>query len=86
MVYESVDRSVQTKHYIAEATKRLQHMVRIGQLKKQMLLNVSLITDFSYAWKAIEEFIPILQGLIKNTPGTVLLLKTVYTKLASIMN
>ena len=61
-------------------------MVRIIALKKQMLINISQITDFSYAWKAIEDFLPIIQRQISERPDTVLLLKAVFTKLASIMN
>lgn len=55
-------------------------------MKKQMLINISQFSDFSYAWKAIDDFIPIIQTQISKKPDTVLLLKTVFTKLASIMN
>lgn len=61
-------------------------MVRISSIKKQILINISLISDFSYAWKAIDDFIPLIQNEISKKPNTVLLLKTVFTKLASIMN
>jgi len=85
-VYDVIDGSVQIKHNIQETQKRLLHMVRIIALKKQMLINISQITDFSYAWKAIEDFLPIIQRQISERPDTVLLLKAVFTKLASIMN
>jgi len=61
-------------------------MVRVVALKKQTLINISQISDFSYAWKAIEDFVPIIQRQISQKPDTVLLLKTVFSKLASIMN
>jgi len=35
-------------------------MVRVVALKKQTLINISQISDFSYAWKAIEDFVPII--------------------------
>ena len=60
-VFDVIDSSVQIKHNIQETQKRLLHMVRIVALKKQMLINISQISDFSYAWKAIEDFIPIVQ-------------------------
>ena len=85
-MYDVIDSSVQIKHNIQETQKRLLHMVRIIALKKQMLINISQITDFSYAWKAIEDFLPIIQRQISERPDTVLLLKAVFTKLASIMN
>lgn len=61
-------------------------MVRIVALKKQILINISQISDFSYAWKAIDAFVPLIQDQISQKPDTVLLLKTVFSKLASIMN
>lgn len=50
------------------------------------MINISQIQDFSYAWKAIDDFIPIIQELVSKNPDVVLLLKTVFMKLASIMN
>jgi WASH complex subunit strumpellin len=61
-------------------------MVRIVGVKRQMLVNISYITDFSYAWLAIEDYLPIIQNEITKEPKVVLLLKTVFLKLASIMN
>ena len=85
-VYDAIDRSVQVKHYIHETQRRLLHMVRIVALKKEILINISRISDFGYAWKAIEAFMPLIQLQISQKPDTVLLLKTVFTKLASILN
>ena len=61
-------------------------MVRIVGIKRQMLVNISYITDFSFAWLAIEDFLPIMQGMITKEPKVVLFMKTVFLKLASIMN
>jgi len=35
-------------------------MVRIVALKKQLLINISAISDFSYAKRAIEDYLPII--------------------------
>ena len=59
-VYDVIERSVQIKFYITETQKNLQHMVRIVGVKRQMLVNISYITDFSYAWHAIEDYLPII--------------------------
>ena len=55
-MYDHIEQSDTAKSYIQKATTRLLHMVRITSLKKQMLINISTIIDFSYAWKAIEDF------------------------------
>ena len=61
-------------------------MVRITALKKQMLINIATISDFSYAWRAIDPYVPIIQRQVSRKPDTVLLLKTVFSKMASLMN
>jgi len=85
-VYDIIERSVQIKFYITETQKSLQHMVRIVNVKRQVLVNVSYISDFAYAWIAIEDYLPIMQKEITDQPKVVLLMKTVFLKLASIMN
>lgn len=61
-------------------------MIRTVNIKRQTLVNISYITDFSYAWLVIEDYLPIMQDEITKEPKVVLLLKTVFLKLASIMN
>jgi WASH complex subunit strumpellin len=61
-------------------------MVRIVNVKRQILVNMSYISDFAYAWIVIDDYLPIMQAEIKKEPKVVLLLKTVFMKLASLMN
>lgn len=35
-------------------------MVRIVNVKRQTLVNISYISDFAYAWLAIEDYLPIM--------------------------
>lgn len=55
-------------------------MVRIVHVKRQILVNVSTISDFAYAWTAINDYLPLMQEEIKKYPKVVLLLKTVFLK------
>lgn len=61
-------------------------MVRIVNVKRQILVNLSYISDFSYSWLVIEDYMSLMQEEITKQPKVVLLLKTVFLKLASIMN
>ena len=85
-MYEAIERNVQIKYYIGETQKKLQHMIRIVNVKRTILVNMSYITDFSYAWLAIDNYLPMFQDEIKSDPKLVLFLRTVFMKLASIMN
>jgi WASH complex subunit strumpellin len=61
-------------------------MVRITGVKRQILVNISYISDFSYGWLAIDDYLPIIQDEIRKDPKVVLFLRTVFMKIASIMN
>ena len=61
-------------------------MVRIVNVKRQVLVNISYISDFAYSWLVIDDYLPIIQEEIRKEPKVVLLLKTVFLKLASLMN
>lgn len=85
-VYDEIEKSVQIKYYIGETQKLLQHMVRITGVKRQVLVNISYISDFAYGWLAIDDYLPIIQDEIRKDPKVVLYLRTVFMKIASIMN
>ena len=61
-------------------------MVRISNVKRNILVNMSYISDFSYSWLVIDDYMHIIQNKIQADPKIVLFLKTVFMKLASIMN
>ena len=61
-------------------------MVKIANVKRQILVNISFISDFAYSWILIDDYLEIIQKLIKKDPKVVLFLRTVFMKLASIMN
>jgi len=61
-------------------------MVRISNVKRNILVNMSYISDFSYSWLVIDDYMHIIQKKIQADPKIVLFLKTVFMKLASIMN
>lgn len=61
-------------------------MIRIVNIKRQSLVNFSYISDFSYAWVVIDDYLNAMQNRIEKEPKVVLLLKTVFLKLATIMN
>jgi len=61
-------------------------MVRSVNVKKSQLVSITTISDFSYTWNVIPHYLPLMQERIRKKPNTVLLQKTVFLKLASIMN
>jgi WASH complex subunit strumpellin len=85
-IYQPIEQNVQIRHYIDETKNYLRHMVRIVNVKKSVLISISFISDFSYAWGIIEDYLSLMQTYIRDAPKIVLNLKNVFMKLASIMN
>ena len=54
-------------------------------IKKSILIHLESIVDFSYAWVIIYDYLEDLQSVITKKAKAVLLLKTVFLKLSTIM-
>ena len=61
-------------------------MIRIMGIKKEFLEHMRIVSDFSFAWIAMERYLPILKTIISSEPDTVLMLRTVFLKMSSIMD
>lgn len=71
---------------IVRTINNLLHMIRIMGIKKQFLDHMRVISDFSFAWIAMERYLPILRNVIRDDANTVLMLRTVFLKMSSIMD
>ena len=59
-MYDEIEKSVQIKYYINETQKLMAHMIRITSVKRQILVNIQYISDFSYWCIAINEYLPLI--------------------------
>jgi WASH complex subunit strumpellin len=64
---------------------KLHHMIQIMGIKKNVLSQMTEIVDFSYAWVAMDRYLVRLQETIGSNPKSVLMLKTVFIKMSTIM-
>ena len=71
---------------ISRTINNLMHMIRIMGIKKEFLDHMRIISDFSFAWIAMERYLPILKEIISSDPDTVMMLRTVFLKMSSIMD
>jgi WASH complex subunit strumpellin len=84
--YHYVEGNLQIKQYIFEIINSLNHMLRVVNIKNKVLINIAQISDFSYAWITIQDYLPTMQKLLKSDSNNILYLKSVFLKLASILN
>ena len=61
-------------------------MLLILNVKKNYLVYIAKISDFSYAWISIQDYCDEMRNELKNDSKKVLLLRATFLKLASILN
>ena len=60
-----IETNLQIKQFLEDTRQYLNQMIRIVNIKEQFLGILSLISDMSYGWEKIQDFIPLMQEKIK---------------------
>eukprot|EP01083_Nonionella_stella_P029125 80259_1 len=84
--FHQVAESLSVKQFLAETRSGLGRMVRTANVKESVMATLSIVTDFSYAWQTIGEYVPLMRQRIKADPMSVMLLRATFLKLASIVD
>ena len=64
----------------------LDHMVKIVNIKNSTITSIDIITDITWSWVALKDYIKLMQQEIRKDPDIALLLKNTFLKLSSILN
>jgi WASH complex subunit strumpellin len=64
--FHQIEGSIQVKEFLQGATEFLGQMIRVANVKEQFLVTMALVADFSYAWKIVENFMPLIHKLIQR--------------------
>uniref|UniRef100_A0A1B0GJP1 WASH complex subunit 5 n=2 Tax=Lutzomyia longipalpis TaxID=7200 RepID=A0A1B0GJP1_LUTLO len=81
--FHSLDTNMQVKQLLIEVRDYLHQMIHTINIKEDALINLQLIGDFSYAWKIVDKYTPIMQEHIEKSPSLVIKLRATFLKLAS---
>lgn len=82
--FHNLESNMHIKQYLLEIRKFLHSMVQTINIKEDVLINIQLIGDLSYAWHLIDiGYTKIMQESIKRQPTLVIKLRATFLKLAS---
>jgi WASH complex subunit strumpellin len=84
--FEAIDTSVQIKTYISEIREIFKVMIRTVNIKREIMHVIDNISDLSYAWNVLGDYINIFHERIKKDPTSVVRLRATFIKLASILD
>ncbi|XP_057658318.1 WASH complex subunit 5 [Diorhabda carinulata] len=81
--FHQLDSNMQIIQFLTETRKYLDQMLRTMSIKEDILINLQIIGDISYAWELIDYYTKIMQLGIKKEPTLVIKLRAVFLKLSS---
>ena len=61
-------------------------MMQIVNVRESFLPTLAAVSDLSYAFDIITDYIPLMHALVKKDPFSVLLLRATFLKLASVLD
>eukprot|EP00005_Dracoamoeba_jomungandri_P006405 CAMPEP_0174262476 /NCGR_PEP_ID=MMETSP0439-20130205/12995_1 /TAXON_ID=0 /ORGANISM="Stereomyxa ramosa, Strain Chinc5" /LENGTH=1153 /DNA_ID=CAMNT_0015347191 /DNA_START=64 /DNA_END=3525 /DNA_ORIENTATION=- len=84
--FHQIESSLQVKQFLADTRDFLGRMLRVVNIKEEYLIMMGFVSDLSYAFEIIEQYIPLMQERIKRDPSSTIKLRSTFIKLASIIN
>lgn len=84
--FEAVDTNIQIKSYLSEVRDIFRQMIRTVNVKNEVLNILENVTDLSYAWETLPDFLTEFQRNITKDPSSVVLLRATFLKTASILD
>lgn len=81
--FHQLETHLQVKQFLTETRRFLHQMIRMINIKEDVLITLQIIGDLSYAWELIESYTSIMQKSIKKEPSLVIKLRATFLKLAS---
>lgn len=84
--YDQIESNLQVRQHIEDSRKRLKNMLKVLNLKKRLLSDFRRITDCSYSFLILKDYISNMQKVIVKEASSTLLLRAAFMKLSSIMD
>jgi WASH complex subunit strumpellin len=84
--YEAIDTSLQIKQFLTETCDLLTQMIRVVNVTDTIVGRLSTVSDLSYAWEIINDYISSFHERVRRDPRSVVLLRATFLKLVSILD
>lgn len=84
--FHQIETDLQVKQFLKDTRAFLHQMIRIVNIQESYLGTLALVSDMSYAWNIVHDFVPMMQEQIKRDPTSVIMLRSTFLKLSSIMD
>ncbi|KAL0488232.1 WASH complex subunit strumpellin [Acrasis kona] len=83
--FHQIESSLQVKQFLGDTRDLLKKMIRYVNIKEEVLVNIATISDVSYAWEIINDYVGSMQKRIKKEPSLIIKMRSTFLKLASML-
>ena len=70
--FHQIEGHAHVRHFLGDARGLLRQMVRLVNVREQLLGTLAAVGDLSYAFDVISDYVPLMHALIKKDPFAVL--------------
>ncbi|ELU12274.1 hypothetical protein CAPTEDRAFT_155968 [Capitella teleta] len=81
--FHQLENNLQVKQFLADTRQYLHQMIRVINVKEEVLITIEIVADLAYAWHIVDSYTPCMQSGIKRDPTLVTQLRATFLKLAS---
>lgn len=83
--FHQIESSLQVKQFLSDTRLLLKKMIRYVNIKEAVMVTIATISDVSYAWEIINDYVDSMQKRIKKDPGLIIKIRSTFLKLASML-
>ena len=80
--FDEVGGSLQVRQFVEDSIDLLKQMILAVGLRDELLVNLDIVSNFTYAWTIIEQYTDYFHEMIRKDPQSVSLLRTLFLKMA----
>lgn len=84
--FDVIDTNIQIKSFLGEAREIFRQMIRTVNIKNEVSDIIETISDLSYAWETLPQYMQIFHDRIRHDPSSVVLVRASFLKTASILD
>lgn len=84
--FDVIDSSTSIKEHLGKVRDLLESLVRTVNIQETHLIAIDTISDMTYVWEFVHDFVPYMHLKIRNEPECVVRLRTVFLKLTSVLD
>ena len=70
--FHQLEQSLQIKQFLEETRALLSRMVRVVNIRENVLVTLSVVSDMAYAWEVVDEYTTLMRHRIQHDPFFVL--------------